>query len=49
MVRTLCFQRRTGRGPGFDPWSGNEDPASHMIRSKKKSGKLLEDIVMQMN
>ena len=29
VVRTLCFQCR---GPGFDPWSGNLDPTSHMAQ-----------------
>ena len=33
MVRTLHFH---SRGPGFDPWSGNEDPACHVVQPKKK-------------
>ena len=33
MVRTLCFHCR---GPGFNPWSGNQDSASHAVWAKKK-------------
>ena len=29
MVRTLCFH---GRGPGFNPWSGNWDPTSCIVQ-----------------
>ena len=43
----LCASKEAQ--PGFDPQSGNEDPASHMIQPKKKGGKLMEDIVMQIN
>ena len=30
----LCASKEAQ--PGFDPWSGNEDPASHMLQTKKK-------------
>ena len=33
VVRTPCFHCR---GPGFDPWSGNEDPTSCAAGQKKK-------------
>ena len=32
MVRTLHFHCR---GHGFDPWSGNEDPACHTAKKQK--------------
>ena len=33
IARTLCFHCR---GHGFEPWSGNSDPASHVAKKKKK-------------
>ena len=33
MVRTLRFHCQ---GPGFNPWSGNQDPTSQTVRPKKK-------------
>ena len=36
MVKTLHFHCR---GQGFDPWSGNEDPACHAVGQKKKTTK----------
>ena len=33
VVKTLCCQRR---GHGFEPWSGNKDPTSHLVQSEKK-------------
>ena len=35
VVRTWCFRCRW---PGFNPWLGNEDPASYMAWQKKKGG-----------
>ena len=26
-------------GPGFDPWSGNQDPTSFVVQPKKKKSK----------
>ena len=38
MVRTWCFRCC---GPGFNVWSGNYDPISHVVQSKiKGEGKL---------
>ena len=37
MVRTRRFHRP---GCGFNPRSGNEDPASHTVQSKNKVGDL---------
>ena len=31
------------RGPGFDPWLGNRDPASHTVQPKKKKKKILSN------
>lgn len=28
----------TARDPGFDPWSGNQDPAEKKEKEKKKDG-----------
>ena len=36
VVRSPCFHCN---GPGFNPWSGNKDPASHGIWSKKEEKK----------
>ena len=38
MVRTLHFHCW---GAGFDPWSGNYDPARRMVQPKKKKKKFL--------
>ena len=36
MVKTQCFHCR---GPGLDPWSGNQDPISLKVQSKKEEKK----------
>ena len=36
MVRTPHFH---GQGCGFNPWSGNWDPASHALQPKKKKNR----------
>ena len=33
MVKTPCFRCR---GHGFNPWSGNKDPACHVARPREK-------------
>ena len=33
VIRTLCFH---SRGPRFDRWSGNQDPASYVTALKKE-------------
>ena len=33
MVMTPHFHYR---GPGFNPWSGNKDPANHVVQPAKK-------------
>ena len=43
-MRTPCFHCR---GPGFNPWSENEDSASHVAQLEKKK-KVLEMMMMKM-
>ena len=32
------------RGPGFNPWSGNRDPASCVARPKRKKNKVIVEL-----
>lgn len=41
VVRTPCFHCRS---PGFNPWSGNKDPASLTMWPKKKSTEKSHDL-----